>query len=172
MIESHDNYAVIVEGKPEDFYSPSPDDWGHFRAFLNRVSVEVCPVVYTDTITETARYINSFKLRLEDESQGHFVRPVTAVKSSRNAHHNLLQSMPGIGREKAKSLYDHFPNLKSLFSNWTAAKDEKIVVGKTWAKVEAFINKEWGTTPKTPEVIRERKKSESTQRNLDWFTEA
>ena len=84
MIESHDNYALIVEGKPEDFYSPSPDDWGHFRAFLNRVSVEVCPVVYTDTITETARYINSFKLRLEDDKQGHFVRPVTAVKSSRN----------------------------------------------------------------------------------------
>ena len=63
-----------MEGKPEDFYSPSPDDWGHFRV-PNRVSVEVCPVVYTDTITETARYINAFKLRLEDESQGHFVRP-------------------------------------------------------------------------------------------------
>ena len=86
MIESHDNYALIVEGKPEDFYAPSPDDWGHFRAFLNRVSVEVCPVVFTDTITETARYINAFKLRLEDDTQGHFVRPVTAVKSSRNAH--------------------------------------------------------------------------------------
>lgn len=100
------------------------------------------------------------------------MRPVTAVKSSRNAHHNLLQSMPGIGREKAKSLYDHFPNLKALIGSWDTAKDDKIVVGKTWAKVEAFINKEWGTTPKTPEVIRERKKSETTQRNLDWFTEA
>ena len=171
MIESHDNYALIVEGKPEDFYAPSPDDWAHFRAFLNRVSVEVCPVVYTDTITETARYINAFKLRLEDDSQGHFVRPVTAVKSSRNAHHNLLQTIPGIGREKAKSLYDHFPSLKSLFRNWDDAKSSKIVVGKTWAKVEAFINKEWGTTPKKPEVIRERMRSETTQRSLDWWEE-
>ena len=167
MIESHDNYALIVEGKPEDFYAPSPDDWGHFRAFLNRISVEVCPVVYT----ETARYINSFKLRLEDDTQGHFVRPVTAVKSSRNQHHNLIQTLPGIGREKAKALYDHFPNLKSLFSQWDSAKENKIVVGKTWVKVEAFINKELGMTPKKAEVIRERKRSETTQRSLDWWEE-
>jgi|TARA_R110000823_G_scaffold313548_1_gene441353 ERCC4-type nuclease len=169
MIESHDNYAVIIEGKPEDFYAPSPDDWGHFRAFLNRVSVEVCPVIYTDTITETARYINAFKLRLEDDSQGHFVRPVTSVKSSRNKHHNLLQTIPGIGREKAKALYDHYPTLKSLISNWDDAQSNKIVVGKTWIKVEAFLNKKWGNTPTKPEVIRERKKSESIQRTFDWW---
>jgi ERCC4-type nuclease len=169
MIESHDNYAVIVEGKPEDYYAPSPDDWGHFRAFLNRVSVEVCPVIYTDTITETARYINAFKLRLEDDSQGHFVRPVTSVKSSRNKHHNLLQTIPGIGREKAKALYDHYPTLKSLISNWDDAQSNKIVVGKTWIKVEAFLNKKWGNTPTKPEVIRERKKSESIQRTFDWW---
>jgi len=171
MIESHDNYALIVEGKPEDFYAPSPDDWGHFRAFLNRVSVEVCPVIYTDTITETARYINGFKLRLEDDTQGHFVRPVTSVKSSRNQHHNLLQAIPGIGREKAKSLFDLFPNLKTLFITWDTAKSEKVVVGKTWDKVEAFINHEWGTTPTKPKVIRKRKKSESVQRPLDWWEE-
>jgi ERCC4-type nuclease len=171
MIESHDNYAVIVEGKPEDFYAPSPDDWAHFRAFLNRVSVEVCPVIYTDTITETARYINAFKLRLLDDTQGHFVRPVTSVKSSRNQHHNLLQTLPGIGRGKAKALYDHFPNLKSLFGSWQEAKDEKIVVGKTWVKVEAFINKSWGMTPIKPEVIRERKKSETIQRTFEWWEE-
>ena len=128
-------------------------------------------MVYTDTITETARYINAFKLRLDDDTQGHFVRPVTAVKSSRNAHHNLLQAIPGIGREKAKALYDHFPNLKSLFGDFSSAKTNKIVVGKTWAKVEAFINKEWKTTPVKPEVIRERKRSETTQRSFDWWEE-
>jgi ERCC4-type nuclease len=56
MIELHDNYALIVEGRPSDFYAPNPDDWGHFRAFLNRLSVEVLPVVFTDSIMETARY--------------------------------------------------------------------------------------------------------------------
>ena len=45
------------------------------------------------------------------------------------------------------------------------------MVGKTWAKVEAFINKEWGKTPKKAEVIRERKKSETTQRSFDWWEE-
>ena len=52
-----------------------------------------------------------------------------------------------------------------------SAKDDKIVVGKTWAKVEAFINKEWEMTPKKPEVIRERKRSETKQRSLDWWEE-
>ena len=47
----------------------------------------------------------------------------------------------------------------------------KIVVGKTWVKVEAFINKELGMTPKKSEVIRERKRSETTQRSLDWWEE-
>ena len=165
MIELHDNYALIVEGRPSDFYAPNPDDWGHFRSFLNRVSVEVCPVVFTDTLMETARYINTFKLRLEDNSQGHFVRPVTAVKSSRNAHHNLLQALPGIGREKCKKIYSLYPNLKSMMKNWSLAKDEGIIKGKTWINVEAFLNKAWGSQNETP-LIRERKRSESRQMKL------
>ena len=68
-------------------------------------------------------------------------------------------------------MYDHFPNLKSLFSQWDSAKENKIVVGKTWVKVEAFINKELGMTPKKAEVIRERKRSETVQRSLDWWEE-
>jgi ERCC4-type nuclease len=166
MIELHDNYALIVEGRPSDFYAPNPDDWGHFRAFLNRLSVEVLPVVFTDSIMETARYINAFKLRLEDNSQGHFVRPVTAVKSSRNAHHNLLQTLPGIGREKCKKIYGVFDNLKDMMSNWHKAKDEGIVKGKTWINVEAFLNKEWGSQGEKP-LIRQRKRSESKQMKLE-----
>jgi len=90
---------------------------------------------------------------------------------SRNKHHNLLQTIPGIGREKAKALYDHYPTLKSLISNWDDAQSNKIVVGKTWIKVEAFLNKKWGNTPTKPEVIRERKKSESIQRTFEWWEE-
>ena len=73
------------------------------------------------------------------------------------------------GRYVAETL---MPLILKVEKAWSEAKDDKIVVGKTWAKVEAFINKQWGTTPVKPEVIRERKKSESTQRNLDWFSEA
>ena len=165
MIELHDNYALIIEGRPSDFYAPNPDDWGHFRSFLNRVSVEACPVVFTDTITETARYVNAFKLRLEDGTQGIFVRPVTAVKSSRNAHHNLLQSMPGIGREKAKKIYSHYANLKDMMADWESAKENKIAVGKTWAKVQAFLNESWGETEQ--KTIRKRFSSESKQMKLE-----
>jgi len=165
MIEEYDNYALIIEGRPSDYYSPNPDDWGHFRAFLNRVSVEVCPVVFTDTLQETGRYINAFKLRLQDGTQGHFVRPVTNVKSSRNAHHNLLQTMPGIGREKAKKIYGLFDNLKDMMQNWSRAKDEGVVKGKSWINVEAFLNKSWGETEQR--IIRERKRSESKQMKLE-----
>lgn len=165
MVEEHDNYAIIVEGRPSDYYAPNPDDWGHFRAFLNRVCVEVCPVVFTDTITETARYINAFRLRLEDGTQGTFVRPVTAVKSSRNAHHNLLQTIPGIGREKAKQIYGHFSSLKDMMANWGRAKEDGVVKGKTWSNVEAFINKPWDESKQT--LIRQRLASESRQTKLE-----
>ena len=166
MIEEHDNYALIIEGRPSDYYAPNPDDWGHFRSFLNRVSVEVLPVVFTDSVSETARYINAFKLRLEDGTQGVFVRPVTAVKSSRNAHHNLLQTLPGIGREKAKKVYGLFDNLKDMMQNWKRAKDEGVVKGKTWVNVEAFLHKEWGNQSEQP-LIKKRNRSESKQMKLE-----
>ena len=89
----------------------------------------------------------------------------------RFSHDNLEKKDFHVYHDLSQSLYDHFPSLKSLFRNWDDAKSSKFVVGKTWAKVEAFINKEWGTTPKKPEVIRERMKSETTQRSLDWWEE-
>lgn len=159
MIEEYDNYALIIEGKPEDFYSSQEHDWKSFRSFLNRVSMETCPVVYTDTVSETTQFVNSLKQRIENEKCYHFVRPVTLVKSSRNQHHILMQTIPGIGREKAKKLYELYGNLAELFSDWERAKDNKIVVAKTWDKVNSFMTESWQTSEQT--VIRQRQPTQS-----------
>ena len=141
MIESYDNYAVIIEGKPEDYFSSQP------------------PVIYTDTVSETTQYVNNLKKRIRDEQVYHFTRPVTLVKSSRNQHHNLLQTIPGIGREKAKSLYELYGSLNELFSHWEKAKDNKVVVANTWEKVNSFMSEEWKSTEKI--VLRERERTQS-----------
>lgn len=159
MVETYDNYAVVIEGRTEDFYASQEHDWKSFRSFLNRVSLETCPVIYTDTVTETTQFVHSLKKRIEEGTAYHFVRPVTMVKSSRNQHHNLLQTIPGIGREKAKQLYDLYDNLNDLFSDWERAKDNKVVVAKTWDKVNAFFSEEWRV--KEPEVIRVREQTQS-----------
>jgi ERCC4-type nuclease len=159
MVEEYDNYAVVVEGRPEDFYASQEHDWKSFRSFLNRVSLETCPVIYTDTVSETTQFVHSLKKRIEDGTAHHFVRPITIVKSSRNEHHNLLQSIPGIGREKAKKLYELYGNLSDVFSDWERAKDNKVVVAKTWEKVNTFFTEEWIT--KEPETIRQREQTQS-----------
>ena len=159
MVEIYDNYGVIIEGRPEDFYSTQEHDWKSFRSFLNRVSLETCPVVFTDTVTETTQFIHNLKQRMETGKTHHFVRPVTVVKSSRNQHHNLLQSIPGIGREKAKKLFELYDNLGQVFSDWERAKDNKVVVAKTWEKVNTFMSEEWIT--KEPEVVRQRDRTQS-----------
>jgi ERCC4-type nuclease len=159
MVEEYDNYAVVVEGRPEDFFSSQEHDWKSFRSFLNRVSLETCPVIYTDTVTETMQVIHSLKKRIEEGTAHHFVRPVTVVKSSRNEHHNLLQSIPGIGREKAKKLYELYGSLSEVFTDWERAKDNKVVVAKTWEKVNSFMTEEWIT--KEPKPIRQREQTQS-----------
>lgn len=160
MVEQYDNYAVIIEGKPDDFFAPNPEDWKGFRAFLNRVSAEVCPVIYTDTVSETTRYVNALKQRMSEGKSYHFVRPVTMVKSTRNPHHAVLQTIPGIGRKKAKSLYELYDNLQDVFSDWGKAKENKIVVARTWDKVNNFMAETWEST-KEPEVIRSREKQQT-----------
>ncbi len=161
MVEQYDNYAVIIEGKTEDFYSPNPDDWKGFRAFLNRVASEVCPVIYTDTVSETTRYVNGLKLRIKEGKAYHFVRPVTMVKSTRNQHHAVLQTIPGIGRKKAKALYELYDNLQDVFANWDRSKENKIVVARTWDKVNTFMTDNWESNLE-PEVIRSREKQQTT----------
>ena len=162
MVEKYDNYALIIEGKTEDFFAPNPDDWKHFRVFLNRVCAEVCPVIYTDTVSETTRYLNSLKKRIVEGKAHHFIRPITMVKSTRNEHHALLQSLPGIGQKKAKALYDLYPSLQEVFNNWDSAKENGVVVARTWSRVNDFMNAEWETI-NGAELIRKRESKKQTK---------
>lgn len=162
MVEKYDNYGLIIEGKPDDFFAPNPDDWKHFRIFLNRVCAEVCPVIHTDTVSETTRYLNALKLRITEGKANHFIRPVTMVKSTRNEHHAVLQSLPGIGQKKAKALYDLYPSLRAVFDDWDTAKENGVVVARTWKRVHDFMEAEWETI-NGPEPIRVRKRTKQTK---------
>lgn len=142
MVEHCDNYILLVEGSPTDVYA-KPDGIKGLQTFFNRMCVEVCPVIYTESFDETIRYIRSFSLRVKDETVYTLVRPVTVVTSTRNKHHALLEQIPRVGRNTAKKIHAGFDDLKDFINNWPDAPEREVAKGVTWQTVDDFINTPW-----------------------------
>ena len=83
MVEKCENYILLIEGSPNSIYG-KPDSIKGLQTYFNRMCVEVCPVIYTESFDETIRYIRSFSLRVKDDTVNTLVRPVTVVSSTRN----------------------------------------------------------------------------------------
>ncbi|MDA8718606.1 hypothetical protein N9M03_00235 [bacterium] len=103
--------VLLIEGSPRDIYGVSPDRIRSLQQHLNRLSVESLPVVYTESMDETFRYLNSVIARVKAGEFGSLVRPVTVVSSTRNKHHALLEQIPKVGRTTGKKIYNHFDSL-------------------------------------------------------------
>jgi ERCC4-type nuclease len=72
------------------------------------------------------------------------------VSSSRNKHHALLESIPGVGRTTAKKIYTHYGNLVEMVTNWPEAKSAGLVGMKRFEDVQNFLNAEWVETSRKP----------------------
>ncbi len=156
MLEKTPHSIVLIEGRKESIYQSSPhvnggpsqrDQIKNLQAVLNRLSAEICPVVYTDGKEDTRRYLQALATRVESGSFGKLVRKPTMVKSSRNKHHVLLQSIPGIGRSTAKKIYSHYPSLKAMINEWDNALEAKLVGPKRFEDTKAFLEAEWISEP-------------------------
>jgi len=92
-----DDKVWLVERKTwGDAYSSFRKDRQQIKnlqAALNRLSAEVCPVVYTDGKEDSLRWLKSIGQRIENDQFGVLVRKPTLVASSRNKHHALLESI-------------------------------------------------------------------------------
>ena len=145
MVENCDNYILLIEGSPKSIYG-KPDSIKGLQTYFNRMCVEVCPVIYTESFDETIRYIRSFSLRVKDESVNTLVRPVTVVTSTRNKHHALLEQIPRVGRSTAKKIYNSYDNLTDFVTKWAEAPKRGITKGANWQAVDDFINTTWKVT--------------------------
>ena len=157
MVENCDKYILLVEGSWSEVYADMDSIKG-LQTFFNRMCVEVCPVIYTDSLDETIRYVRSLSLRVKDGSVNQLVRPVTVVTSTRNQHHAMLEQIPRVGRATAKKIHTGYADLKDFVNNWDEAETRGVAKGATWNAVDSFIRTQWGATESR--VIVDRSKSQ------------
>ena len=142
MVEKCDNYILLVEGSWTDVYA-EPDRIKGLQTFFNRMCVEVCPVIYTESFDETIRYLRSLSLRVKDETVNTLVRPVTVVTSTRNKHHAMLEQIPRVGRTTAKKIHNGFADIKDFVNNWEEAPERGVAKGVAWQTIDDFLNTVW-----------------------------
>tara|TARA_R100000963_G_C4641215_1_gene104843 strand:- start:655 stop:1344 length:690 start_codon:yes stop_codon:yes gene_type:complete len=162
ILKETDNGILLIEGKLNQSWiwrnKKNYSQISGLKKFLNRMSVEVIPVVFTESKADTTKYIHTLTKRIENGEFRILVRKTTIVKSSRNKYHNMLNLIPGITLERSKSLFNHFDSLRDFFLNPQKAKevDDK----KRWHtqvnKIESFIDEPWGQTPER-EIIVDKK---------------
>lgn len=159
MVEKYDDYVLIIEGNKSGsrlFRTKKFNLLDGLQTFLNRMSLEVLPVIYTSSKKKTASYLESLHGRVESGDYCFLVRKTTIVKSSRNVYHNIMSLIPGITIERSKELYAHFQSLRDFVVN-TQFATELHPENNRWktnvAKLEAFMNQEWGEN-REREVIK------------------
>ena len=146
---------VLIEGRPELVYNQSSNDIAGLQAFLNRISVEVCPVVYTANKEDTVRQIAQIRRRMDEGSFHTFIRPVTVVSSSRNKHHSLLERIPKVGLTTAKKIHTHYDDMVDFVTNWTANPCMNTKT-KTFMAIAEFLVEPWGAPKEVREVLGSR----------------
>jgi len=132
MVEKHDDCILLIEGRLQNSRLWRQRKYALVRMlqrFLNRMSAEVLPVVYTDSKNDTVDYVESLKTRLESGDYKTMVRKTVVLKSSRNIFHNMMSLIPGITIDRSKVLYDHFDNLSDFVNNFETAKKQTRVRG-------------------------------------------
>ncbi len=145
---------LLIEGSWADIYSATPESIKGLQQHLNRLSVEAIPVIYTDDLNETFRYINSVVARLKDDSFGTLVRPVTVVSGTSNKHHALLRQIPKVGRQSSHKIYEHYDSLKDFVNNWEENPCMNMKT-KTWNSINDFVHANWKAVKQ--EIIKEVK---------------
>jgi ERCC4-type nuclease len=147
--DSNTRPILLVEGSPRDIYGVNGDRIRALQQHLNRLSVESIPIVYTESIDETFRYINSVVHRVKACEFGSLVRPVTVVSSSRNRHHAMLEQIPKVGRTTGKKIYNKYDSLVDFVDNFA---DDPCLGShtKSYQAIVDFLNAPWGIAESVP----------------------
>lgn len=159
MLIETPNAILLIEGNQKSIYTNDKNQLENLVSFLNRISAEICPVVYTTGTTGTARYLKALEIRVLSGDYGRLVRKPTIVSSSRNKHHALLESIPGIGRASAKKLHTMFDSLADFISQMhnadpaTSPLVSQIGPAK-FEKLKKFVDAQWPNKPATRRVLK------------------
>lgn len=159
MLIETPNAILLIEGNQNSLYTNDKNQLENLISFLNRMSAEICPVVYTTGTNGTARYLKALEIRVASGEYGRLVRKPTIVASSRNKHHALLESIPGIGRASAKKLHTMFDSLADFISQINNADPETSplvsqIGPAKFEKLKAFVDAKWPNKPAERQVLK------------------
>lgn len=139
--------VLLIEGSTRDIYGVNADRIRALQQHLNRLSVESLPVIYTESMDETFRYLNSVVARVKAGEFGSLVRPVTVVSSTRNRHHALLEQIPKVGRTTGKKIHEHYADLSDFLARFAEEPPAGIKIGgAAHTAILNFITESWNTT--------------------------
>ena len=159
ILENHEDYILLIEGNKQSsrlWRNKQFHQLDSLQKFLNRMSLEAIPVIYTSSKKDTCSYLNYLSKRVEEGKFMHLIRKTTVLKSSRNKYHNIMSMIPGITIDRSKSLYDFFDSLPDFINNVERAKelDEE---NKRWHtnvdKIKIFIDRAWEIIGNEREII-------------------
>ena len=149
MVMEYDEYILMIEGNKASsrlFRTKKFNQIESLQSFLNRMSAEVIPVIYTSSKKKSAQYIQNLMKRIETGDYQTLVRKTTVVKSSRNKYHNILRLIPNITIDRSKSLYAHFDSLSDFINNVHRAREVDLG-SKRWinsvSKIQDFVHAKW-----------------------------
>ena len=152
LVENADRYFLLIEGSPDLVWGSSKSDVASLQAHLNRLSVEVLPVIYTADKSGTVRQIAAIRRRIAEGSFGVFVRPVTVVQTTRNRHSSLLERIPKVGRGTAEKIMGSYVSVADLVANWADPDRAPMSTkSKTWQGVGAFLSEPWNAVSSSDE---------------------
>ncbi len=158
ILKHTDKGIILIEGKLNNSWiwrnKKNYSATKGLQTYLNRINLEVMPVIYTDSKNDTIKWCEKIHERIVKEDFGIFIRKVKVLKSSRNKYHNIMSLIPQITLERSKKLYDHFNSLQDFINNIEEALeiDEKTRWKNQVGKIKEFIESPWGET-KEREVI-------------------
>ena len=152
LVASGGRNYLIIEGSPRDIFTANPNQIQSLQQFFNRLTSEAIPVVYTESLDETIRFIRSHALRMEENELYQLIRPVTVVTSTSNKHHAVLEQIPRVGKKLAKKIYQTYGSLGDFVVNFKTTSEEVGVKPKsvTYQKIVEFLDQTWN-----PQVDRE-----------------
>jgi len=162
MVENYDDYILLIEGSKSGsrlFRTKKYSQLEGLQTFLNRMSLEVIPVVYTSSKKKTVSYFEYLEKRVSSGDFKTMVRKTKLMNSSRNSYHNILSMIPNISIDRSKQIYDSYSSLYDFVLN-AEKLGELDSENKRWVnatgKIHQFIHESWGETSDERELIRDR----------------
>jgi ERCC4-type nuclease len=144
-----DHAILLIEHEPEriekggnfDTYGRFAHHIANLKLHLNRLAMEVCPVIYGDNALLASKEVLRLKKRIEDDKYGsltvynHKIRHV-------DPHLQFLMAVPRIGGKRAKFIMERFTSLSDLIERSSELSD--MFRSNTDAKtIQDFLGKKW-----------------------------